>query len=69
MESVFKALLESINAVLCPVGLLRGESYFWFTNITKHAAVISLLFVLLMSGGIMSKYLAACLSEFTVGAC
>lgn len=59
MESVFKAILESINAVLCSVGLLKDESYFCFTNITKLMCCSNFftLSVLLVSGVVIGKYL------------
>lgn len=65
MESVFKAILESINAVLCSVGLLKDESYFCFTNITKLTCCSSFftVFVLLVSGGIIVNICGAYLSE------
>lgn len=54
MESVFKAVLESINAILCSVGLLKDESFFCFTNITKLTCCSNFLtvYILLMSGGV-----------------
>lgn len=65
MESVFKATLESINAVLCSVGLLKDESYFCFTNITKLTCCSSFftVFILLVSGGVIVNICGAYLSE------
>lgn len=59
MESVFKAILESINAILCSVGLLKDESCFCFTNITKLTCCSNFftVYILLMSGGVIVKSL------------
>lgn len=59
MESVFKAILESITAILCSAGLLKDESYFCFTNITKLTCCSTFftVYILLMSGGVIHKYL------------
>lgn len=59
MESVFKAILESVNAILCSVGLLKDESYLCFTNITKLTCCSNFftVYILMMSGGVTGKYL------------
>lgn len=59
MESVCKAVLESINAILCSVGLLKDESFFCFTNITKLTCCSNFFTVynFLMSGAVIGKYL------------